>query len=144
LSKDDAGTKIDATMFKQVVGNFMYLTVTRPDLMYGVSLISRFMYNPTESHWFAAKRILRYLKGTTELGIYYKKGGDANIVAYTDSDFAGDLDDRRSTSRYVFLLGSGAVSWSSKKQAVVSLSTTEAEYIVAASCASMYSDSKGA
>jgi len=62
------------------------------------------MSNPTEFHWFAAKRILRYLKGTTELGIYYKKGGDANIVAYTDSDFAGDLNDRRSNSRYVFLL----------------------------------------
>jgi len=110
LLKDDVGTKIDATMFKQVVGSLMYLTATWPYLMYGVILISRFMSNPTKSHWFAAKRILRYLKKTTELGIYYKKGGDANIVAYTNSDFAGDLDDRRSTSGFVFLLGSGAVS----------------------------------
>ena len=70
---------------------------------------------PTESHWLAAKRILRYLKGTTELGIFYKKNGCTNLVAYTDSDFAGDLDDRRSTSGFAFLLGSGAVSWSSKK-----------------------------
>ena len=93
------------------------------------------MSSPTESHWFAAKRILRYLKGTTELGIYYKKGENAKIVAYYDSDFAGDIDDRRSTSRFVFLFGSGAVSWSSKKQPVVTLSTTEAEYIAAAYCA---------
>ena len=136
LSKDEAGTKVDETLFKQVVGSLMYLTATRPDLMYGVSLISRFMSCPTESHWLAAKRILRYLKGTTELGIFYKKNGCTNLVAYTDSDFAGDLDDRRSTSGFAFLLGSGAVSWSSKKQPIVTLSTTEAEYIAAAFCAS--------
>jgi len=134
LSKDDTETKVDATLFKQVVGSLMYLTATRPDLMYGVSLISRFMSSPTESHWFAAKRILRYLKGTTELGIYYKKEGNTKVMAYTDSDFARDIDDRRNTSGYVFLLSSGAISWSSKKQPVVSLSTTEAEYIAAASC----------
>ncbi|WVY89510.1 hypothetical protein V8G54_035024 [Vigna mungo] len=103
--------------------------------MYGLSLISRFMSCPTESHWVAAKRILRYLKGTTELGIFYKKGGNTNVLAYSDSDFAGDLDDRRSTSGSVFLLGFGAVSWSSKKQPIVTLSTTEVEYIAAASCA---------
>jgi hypothetical protein len=135
LSKDEAKTKFDETLFKQVVGSLMYLTATRPDLMYGVSLISRFMSCPTESHWLAAKRILRYLKGTIELGILYKKEGCANLVTYADSDFAGDLDDRRSTSGFVFLLGSGAVSWSSKKQPVVTLSTTEAEYIAVASCA---------
>ena len=112
LSKNDAGTKVDATLFKQVVGCLMYLTTTRPNLMYGVCLISRFMSSPTESHWFAAKRILWYLKGTIELGIYYKKGGNAKIVAYSDSDFARDIDDRRSTSGFVFLFGSGAVSWS--------------------------------
>lgn len=93
------------------------------------------MANPTEQHWLAAKRLLRYLKGTTGLGIFYKKGGCKELIAYTDTDFAGDLDDRKSTSGYVFFLGSGAVSWSSKKQPVVSLSTTEAEYIAAASCA---------
>ncbi|RDX99788.1 hypothetical protein CR513_17110, partial [Mucuna pruriens] len=131
LSKDDAGNKVDATMFKQVVGSLMYLTVTRPDLMYGVSLTSRFMSTPTESHWFAAKRYW----GTTELGIYYKKGGNTNVVAYSDNDFAGDIDDQRSTSGFVFLLGSETVSWSSKKQPVVTLFTTEAKYIVVASCA---------
>lgn len=136
LSKDEGGTKVDATLFKQAVGSLMYLTVTRPDLMYVVSLISRYMSRPTMSHWLAAKRILRYVKGTTELGIFYKKGeGSLKLLAFTDSGYAGDLDDRRSTSGYVFMIGSGAVSWSSKKQPVVTLSTTEAEYIAAALCA---------
>lgn len=95
LSKDEGGIKVDGTLFKQVVGSLMYLTVTRPDLMYGVSLISRFMSSPTMSHWSAAKKILRYLKGTTELGIFYKKGeGISKLLAFTDSGYAGDLDDR--------------------------------------------------
>lgn len=142
LSKDEGGTKVDITLFKQLVGSLMYLTVTRPDLMYGVSLLSRYMSRPTMSHWLVAKRILRYLKGTTELGILYKKGegsskgnGSPKLLAFTDSGYADDLDDKRSTSGYVFIIGSGAVSWSSKKQPVVTLSTTEAEYIAAALCA---------
>lgn len=135
LLKDEEGEKVDSKMFKQVVGSLMYLTTTRPDIMYGVSLISRFMSNPTEVHWSAAKRILRYIQGTTELGILYKNEEMVDLIAFTDSDFAGDLNDRKSTSGYVFMLGKGAVSWSSKKQPVVALSTTEAEYIAAASCA---------
>ena len=136
LSKNDGGATVDSTVFKQLVGSLLYLTATRPDIMYAVSLISRFMSCPYESHWLTAKRILRYLKGTTEMGIFYKKGGGStDVVAYSDSDFAGDLDDRRSTSGYVFFFGSGAVSWASKKQPIVALSTTEAEYIAAAFCA---------
>ena len=85
------------------------------------------MDTPTEIHMMAVKRILRYLKGTSEHGIYYKRGEDMEgIVAYFDSDYAGDFDDRKSTSGYVFMMGSGAVAWCSKKQAVVTLSTTEA------------------
>ncbi|XP_047149161.1 secreted RxLR effector protein 161-like [Vigna umbellata] len=113
----------------------MYLTATRPDLMYGVSLISRFMAQPTETHWSAIKRILRYLKGTTELGIFYKKEEDTTLMAYTNNDFAGDIDGRKSISGFIFSLGTGAVSWSSKKQPIVTLSTAESEYITAASCA---------
>lgn len=137
LTKDENGEKVDATMFKQLVGSLMYLTVTRPDLMYGVCLISRFMTNPRMSHWLAAKRILRYLKGTIELGIFYRRSESSStrLMAFTDSDYAGDLDDRRSTTGCVFLIGSGAISWASKKQPVVALSTTEAEYIAAAFCA---------
>ncbi|KAL9295969.1 putative RNA-directed DNA polymerase [Arabidopsis thaliana] len=134
LTKDENGEKVDETMFKQLVGSLMYLTVTRPDLMYGVCLISRFMSNPRMSHWLAAKRILRYLKGTVELGIFYRrrKNRSLKLMAFTDSDYAGDLNDRRSTSGFVFLMASGAICWASKKQPVVALSTTEAEYIAAA------------
>ena len=77
------------------MGSLMYLTTTRPNLMFMVSLISRYMENPTELHLQAAKRVLRYLKGTTGFGIFYKKGGDDELVAYTDSDYAGDLRTER-------------------------------------------------
>ena len=79
--------------------------------------------------------MLRYLRDTTNLGIFYKKGGNDKLVVFTDSDYVGDLEDRKSTSGYVFMLSSGAVSWSSRKQPVVSLSTTEVEFIAATSCA---------
>ncbi|XP_022631941.1 uncharacterized protein LOC111240687 isoform X2 [Vigna radiata var. radiata] len=93
LSRDEEGVPIDATKFKQAISSLMYLTVTRPDLMYGVSLISRYMANPKESHWAAIKRILRYLKSTIEYGIFYQQSGRTGLVAYSDSNYAGDLDD---------------------------------------------------
>lgn len=135
LVKDADGIRVDNTFFKQLVGSLMYLTATRPDIMFIVSLISRYMECPTELHLEAAKRLLRYLKGTADFGLFYKRGRQQELIAYTDSDYAGDMDDRKSTSGYVFMMGSGAVSWSSKKQPVVTLSTTEAEFISAASCA---------
>ena len=113
----------------------MYLTATRPDIMHAVSLISRFMECPKEIHLLAAKRIFRYLQGTASYGLFYKKGEKSDLFGFTDSDYAGDLDDRKSTSGYVFMLGSGAVSWSSKKQPIVTLSTTEAEFVAATACA---------
>ena len=134
LVKDESGIKVDKTNYKQIVGSLMYLTTTRPDMMFVVSLIDRYMENPTELHLQAAKKVLRYLKGTTRFGIFYRKGGDDEFVAYTDSDYTGDLDERKSTSCYVFLLSSGEISWSYKKQSIVSLSSTEAKFIVAASC----------
>ncbi|XP_057973375.1 secreted RxLR effector protein 161-like [Malania oleifera] len=115
LVKDEEGSKVNATMYKHLVGSLMYLTATRSDLMYVVSLISRFMASPTELHLQAVKRVLRYLKGTVDLGIFYRKEGDGELMAYTDNDYAGDVDDKKSTSGYVFLLSEGAVSWSSKK-----------------------------
>ncbi|KAM1556843.1 hypothetical protein PS2_040150 [Malus domestica] len=133
LTKDEGGIEVDGTVYKQMVGSLMYLTATRPDLMFVVSLISRYMERPTEVHMQAVKRVLRYIKGTTDLGILYKEGGTEEVIGYTDSDYAGDQDDRKSTSGYVFIISSGAVSWSSKKQPVVTLSTTEAEFIAAAS-----------
>lgn len=135
LSKEGGRAVVDSTLYKQLVGSLMYLTVTRSDLMYIVCLIRRFMANPRETHLFAAKRVLRYIKGTIELGVFYKRGVGNELVAYTDSDYAGDLDDRRSTSGYVFMMSNGDVSWSSRKQPVVTLSSTEAEYVAATACA---------
>ncbi|KAL0560852.1 hypothetical protein IC582_001266 [Cucumis melo] len=113
-----------------MVGSLMYLTTTKPDIMYAVSLISRFMESPTKFHLLASKRILRYIKGTPDLGILYQRKRKLNFVGFSDSDYAGDLNDRKSTSGYVFMLGSGVISWSSKKQPIV---TTEAELVAAAS-----------
>ena len=113
----------------------MYLTAIRPDIIFVEYFLNRYMEHPTELYFQAAKRVLRYLKGTSDFEIAYSKGGEDIIVAYTDSDYVGDLDDRRSTSGYVFLLNSSAISWSSKKQPIVTLSTTEAKFVAAASCA---------
>jgi hypothetical protein len=135
LFKDPEGKRVDSTNYKQIVGSLMYLTATRPDIMYAVSLISRYMENPKEIHLLAAKRIFRYLQGTADFGLLYKKGEHSDLMGFTDSDYAGDQDDRKSTSGYVFMLGTGVVSWSSKKQPIVTLSTTESEFVAAASCA---------
>lgn len=135
IGRDEAGVKVDPTLYKQMVGSLMYLTATRPDLMFVVSLISRFMSNPTQLHFAAIKRIMRYLKGTMEYGIWYKKEERAELVGYTDSDYAGDVEDSKSTSGYVFMMSGGAVAWSSRKQPIVTLSTTEVEYVAAATCA---------
>jgi hypothetical protein len=98
LTKDEEGIKVDSTLYKQIVGSLMYLTATRPDLMFIVSLISRYMESPAESHLLAAKRVLKYIKGMTNFGIFYKKGGNAEFFRYMDNDYAGDQEDRRSTS----------------------------------------------
>ncbi|MCI44211.1 hypothetical protein A2U01_0065450, partial [Trifolium medium] len=95
------------------------------------------MERPTEMHVAAIKRIMRYLKGSISFGVFYKRESceKLQLNGWSDSDYAGDLDDRKSTSGYVFKLGNGAISWSSKKQPIVTLSTTEAEFVAAASCA---------
>ncbi|CAL1387753.1 unnamed protein product [Linum trigynum] len=136
LSKAGDGVQVDATEYKSLIGSLLYMCATRPDIMYSVCLLSRFMEAPTRQHMFAAKRVLRYLKGTISHGIWYKKkDGNDKLVGYTDSDYAGDLDDRKSTSGYVFFIAGGAISWASKKQPVVTLSTTEAEFVAGSYCA---------
>lgn len=114
-SKDRDGVTVNETYYKQLVGSLMYLTATRPDMMFVTCLISRYMARPTEIHLQVAKRALQYLKGTVNYGIHYKKGGNGELLAFTDSDYAADMEDRKSTSGYVFLMSSGAVSWCSKK-----------------------------
>ncbi|XP_050875004.1 secreted RxLR effector protein 161-like [Lathyrus oleraceus] len=136
LSVKGDGISVDATQYKQLIGCMLYITTTRPDIMYTVCLLSRYMQAPTRQHMLAAKRVLRYLKGTLTYGIWYKKNaGNECLLGYTDDDYAGDVDDRKSTSGYVFFLAGGAISWASKKQPVVTLSTTEAEFVAASQCA---------
>lgn len=132
---DDGGERVDETFYKQIIGSLMYITNTRPDLQFSVSLLSRFMSKPTQLHVQAAKRVLRYLRGTLDYGIWYKRGGRGELQIYTDIDFAGDVESRKSTSGYVFLMDDAAVAWLSKKQPIVTLSTTEAEYVAASVCA---------
>ncbi|XP_057540751.1 uncharacterized mitochondrial protein AtMg00810-like [Amaranthus tricolor] len=118
----------DTRMYRQLVGSLLNLTLTRPDIAYAVGVVSRHMQNPKKPHLEAVKRILRYVKGTLDYGILYQKGGECQVVGYCDADYAGDYDTRRSTIGFVFSIGSEAVSWCSKRQPTVSLSTTEAEY----------------
>ena len=129
----------DATMYRQIVGSLIYLTLSRPDIAFAVGVASRFMQNPRKPYLEAVRRILRYVKGTLDWGLFYEKGVECKVNGYCDADYAGDHDTRRSTTGYVFNLGSGAISWCSKRQPTVSLSTTEAEYragaIAAQECA---------
>ncbi|KAG6433493.1 hypothetical protein SASPL_105107 [Salvia splendens] len=131
LKKDDGSEKVDAQLFRSLVGSLIYLTNTRPDIVQAVGMLSRFLNEPTKLHFAAAKRIMRYLQGTKRMGIKYVKEIDLKLIGYTDSDWGGSLDDRKSTSGYLFSLGTNIVSWSSKKQKTVALSSAEAEYIAA-------------
>ena len=135
LSQDEKGSNVNPTLYKKLVGSLMYLTATRPDITYGVSLISRFMNSPKVSHWQVGKRILKYISGTRNYGISYSRSNDFKLIGYTDSDCVGCIDDRKSTSSYVFHFGSGIVSWASKKQPIVTLSSSEAEYVASTSVA---------
>ena len=128
LSVTCTSPEVDATLYRQLVGKLLYLTHTRPDLSFDVGLVARFMQTPRESHWKAAKRILRYVRGTIQFGIHYSAKAAPLLVGFTDSDWAGDPDDRKSTAGYVFTLGSGPITWACKKQAAISLSSAEAEY----------------
>jgi len=130
LDADETGANVDQTKFRQLIGSLLYLTASRPNIMFSVCLCARFQAKQKESHYVAAKRILKYLKGTTEVGLWYPSEVTLNLVGYSDSDFAGCKLDRKSTSGTCHLLGSSLISWHSKKQACVALSTAEVEYIV--------------
>ncbi|GJQ99145.1 retrovirus-related pol polyprotein from transposon TNT 1-94 [Tanacetum coccineum] len=131
LSKFEGGEPVDADKYRSLVGSLRYLTSTRPDLSYSVGVVSRFMENPKYAHWKALKRILRYVKGTESLGLFYSSSKEYTLTGYSDSDWHGDVDDRKSTSGYVFFMGKTAFTWASKKQPIVALSTCEAEYVAA-------------
>ena len=125
---------VDQQLYQSTVGSLMYLSVsTRPDITFAVSNLARYSVKPTKAHWSAAKRVMRYLKGTSELGIIYSnKGSELKLTGYSDADWGGDINDRKSTSGYIFKVSDGAVLWRSKKQTCVALSTAEAEYVALA------------
>ncbi|XP_039138720.1 uncharacterized mitochondrial protein AtMg00810-like [Dioscorea cayenensis subsp. rotundata] len=114
LQMKDGSGDVDCTKYRRIVGSLLYLTHTRPDLMHAVSVVARFMQSPTKHQYGAVKRILRYVSGTTGYGLHYAKNDQFKLVGYSDSDWGGSPEDRRSTTRWVFSLGSGAVAWCSK------------------------------
>lgn len=117
----------DPTLYRSLVGALQYLTFTRPDLSYSVNTVCQYMTTPTEAHFDLVKRILRYIQGTIQYGIHFTTG-PWHLQAYSDADWAGDLNTRRSTTGFVIFLGNNPISWQSKKQGSVSRSSTEAEY----------------
>ncbi|XP_050878871.1 secreted RxLR effector protein 161-like [Lathyrus oleraceus] len=127
VDQDESGVSIDITKYRGMIGSLLYLKASHPDIMFNVCLCTKFQANPKESHLTAVKRIMKYLKGTTNVGLWYPKGSICNLVGYSDSDYAGCKTDKKSTSGTL-------VSWACKKQACIALSTTDAEYIAAGSC----------
>ncbi|GKA40496.1 putative ribonuclease H-like domain-containing protein [Tanacetum coccineum] len=134
LVKDGDAADVDEHLYRSMIGSLMYLTSSRPDIMFSVCACIRFQVSPKSSHLLAVKRIFRYLKGKPSLGLWYSKDSPLELVAYTDSDYAGATQDRKSTTRSCQFLGNKMISWQRKKQTVVATSTTEAEYVAAASC----------
>jgi hypothetical protein len=134
LDKDEKGKPVDVKLYRGMIGSLLYLTASRPDIMFSVCLCARFQSCPKESHLIAVKRIFRYLLGTIDLGLWYPKSNSFDLISYTDADFAGCKIDRKSTSGTCHFLGHSLVSWFSKKQNSVALSTAEAEYVAAGSC----------
>lgn len=133
----DGDNKVDLKMFQSCVGSLLYLAIkTRPDITFSVNSVAKFCSNPNNEHWTAVKRIMRYLKGTSSFGLLYIRDTSlhtaVSFVGYSDADWAGDVDNRRSVSGYCYLLGSCLISWSSRKQSCVALSTAEAEYMALA------------
>ncbi|KAJ9567154.1 hypothetical protein OSB04_003120 [Centaurea solstitialis] len=136
IGADPKGKPVDQKTYRAIIGSLLYLTASRPDIMFATCFCARFQANPKESHMMAVKRILRYLKGTPNRGLWYPKESGFELVAFSDADHGGCQLDRKSTSGHVQFLGDKLVSWGSKKQHCVSTSTAEAEYVAAASCCS--------
>ncbi|GJV13538.1 hypothetical protein Tco_1355079 [Tanacetum coccineum] len=131
LTKDEECESVDGTKYRGMIGNLLHLTASRPDIMFSVCLCACFQEAPKTSNLVAVKRIFRYIKGTTHLGLWYHMGTDIEAVVYDDSDHAGDYVDRKSTSNICTFMGCCLTSWFSKKQTALAISTSEAEYVSA-------------
>ncbi|GJZ90184.1 putative ribonuclease H-like domain-containing protein [Tanacetum coccineum] len=134
LAQDEGGPDVDLHLYRSMIGCLMYLTASRPDIMYAVCACSRFQVTPKMSHLYAVKRIFKYIKGKPKLGLWYPRESPLDLVAYSDSDYAAANLDRKSTTGGCQFLGRRLISWQCKKQTIVATSTTEAEYVAAASC----------
>ena len=129
LDKDEKGKSIYSTMYRGMIGSLLYLTASRPDIMYCVCLCAKFQSYTKESHLSVVKRILIYLKGTMDIGLWYPKSDNIELIGFSDANFVGCGVERKNTSGTCHFLGHSLVSWHSKKQNSVALSTAEAEYI---------------
>ncbi|XP_022007369.1 uncharacterized mitochondrial protein AtMg00810-like [Helianthus annuus] len=128
LSADSGALHDDPTAYRSLAGALQYLTFTRPDISYAVQQVCMHMHSPRVAHWNALKRIIRYIQGTSDYGLHLGPAQNLSLVAYTDADWAGCPDTRRSTSGYCVYLGDNLISWSSKRQSTISRSSAEAEY----------------
>ncbi|XP_050280728.1 secreted RxLR effector protein 161-like [Quercus robur] len=134
LNVDSSRVKVSPTLYRSIIGSLLYLTASRSDIAFSMSVYARYQVTSKESHLTAVKRTIRYVNGTLDYGLWYSKDSNACLASYSDVDWAGSVDDRKSTSGGCFYLGNNLVSWMSKKKNFVSLSTAEAEYIAARSC----------
>ncbi|GJV83453.1 putative ribonuclease H-like domain-containing protein [Tanacetum coccineum] len=134
LTKDEEAFDVDVHLYRSMIGSLMYLTASRPDIMYAVCVCSRFQVTPKTSHLNAVKRIFKYLKGKPNLGLWYPRESPLDLEAFSDSDYGGSNLDRKSTTGGCQFLGQRLISWQCKKQTIVATSTTEAEYVAAANC----------
>ncbi|WJX64416.1 hypothetical protein P8452_49197 [Trifolium repens] len=136
LTKDEKGVSVDQSLYRSMIGSLLYLTASRPDITYVVGVCARYQADPKVSHLTQVKRILKYVNGTSDYGIMYSHCENSILYGYCDADWAGSAEDRKNTSGGCFFLGTNLISWFSKKQNCVALSTAEAEYIAAGSSCS--------
>lgn len=135
LSKERKHPTTDMTFYRSLVGCLRYLVHTRPDIFFAVGYVSRFMEAPTTEHLAAVKHLLRYITNTRTFGCRYTRGGDRELVGFSNSDMAGDIDDRKSTTGALFSFGDNPITWQSQKQKIVALSSCEAEYVATTTAA---------
>ena len=134
LNVDSSGVEVSPTLYRSIIRSLLHLTASKPDIAFSVGVCARYQAAPKESHLIAVKRIIRYVNETPDYGLWYSKDSNACLAGYLDVDWVGNVNDRKSTSGGCFYLGNNLVSWMSKKQNSMSLSTAEAEYIAVGSC----------
>ena len=134
LIVDLLGKSVDSSLYRSMIGSFLYLTASKPDISYSVGMCTRYQANLKQSHMTALKRVIKYVKITAGFGVWYIKDTNDILAGYSDVDWAENADDRKSTSGGCFYMGNNLVSWMSKKQNSISLSTAETKYIAVGSC----------